>query len=32
MLSYDTHDKAEGIIEEYSYHFLPIITPPLTQH
>ena len=25
MLSYETHDKAEGIIQEYSYHFLPII-------
>ena len=25
MLSYDTHDKAEGIIQEYSNHFLPII-------
>ena len=25
MLSYDTHDKAEGIIQEYSFHFLPII-------
>ena len=25
MLSYDTHDKAEGIIQEHSYHFLPII-------
>ena len=25
MLSYDTHDKAEGIIQEYSCHVLPII-------
>ena len=25
MLSYDTHDKAEGIIQEYSFHFFPII-------
>ena len=25
MLPYDTHDKAEGIIQEYSCHVLPII-------
>ena len=25
MLSYDTHDKAEGIIKKYSHHVLPII-------
>ena len=25
MLSYDTYDKAEGIIQEYSHHVLPII-------
>ena len=24
MLSYDTHDKAEGIIQEYSFHFFPL--------
>ena len=25
MLPYDTHDKAEGIFQEYSCHILPII-------
>ena len=25
MLSYNTHDKAEDIIQEYSLHILPII-------
>ena len=25
MLLYNTHDKAEGVIQEYYFHFFPLI-------